>query len=101
MDTNTIATELVCAWLRRTEVDNMGSGETAAREIGEFIAWVFGEVAEGLEARESTAPFSQVHRHPARWPRYPGCQRRGYCQDDWGVSGEHGSAVGPVITSCR
>ena len=39
MDTHTIATQLVCAWLSRTEVNNMGSGETAARETGDYIAW--------------------------------------------------------------
>jgi hypothetical protein len=49
MDKHTIATQLVCAWLRRTEVNNLDSGEKAARETGDYIAWVFLAVLEGLE----------------------------------------------------
>lgn len=50
MDTHTIATQLVCAWLSRTEVETIGFGEAAARETGEFIAGVFSAVVEGLES---------------------------------------------------
>lgn len=64
MDIHTIATELVCAWLSRTEVNNMDSGETAARETGEFIACVFCTVVEELEyggnSGRPTAPRAAV-----------------------------------------
>ena len=41
MDTHAIARDLVAAWLSRTEVNNLASGERAALEIGEFIGAVF------------------------------------------------------------
>ena len=54
MDKHTIATQLVCAWLSRTEVD---SGETAARETEDYIAWVYSSVVGRLE-REKLQPMS-------------------------------------------
>ena len=60
----------------------MGSGETAARETGDYIAWVFCAVVEGLEAGESTALFPPVHCHPTRWHRYSDRKRRGSRQYD-------------------
>ena len=57
MDKHTIATQLVCAWLSRTEVNNMGSGETAARETGDYIAW--GEGGK-FTARRADSKFRLV-----------------------------------------
>ena len=37
----------------------MGSGETAARETGDYIAWVFRAVVEGLEEAEPQPKCSQ------------------------------------------